>query len=349
MRVLVCGAKVPFARGGAELLVESLCAELDRRGFEVDQVTIPYNWSSRAELLRCGLAWRMVDLVEVWGKRVDLVIATRFPSYVVKHPNKSVWLVHQVRQAYDWKGTRWSDFDDSPRDQRTLELLRAMDRRALGEARRRFAISRNVAERLRRFNGLDAEALYPPPALDGRLSSGAYGDVVFAAGRLDPTKRFDLLLRALARTKSSVRARLAGEGPERESLERLARELGIEQRVDFLGWVDDETLLREYREALAVFYAPYDEDYGYVTVEAFRAARPMLTATDSGGVLEFVEDGRNGYAVAATDADTMAARIDGLHADRGLAERLGRAGAERVREIGWDRVIEALTGGNGAG
>jgi hypothetical protein len=185
MRVLVCGAKVPFARGGAELLVESLCAELDRRGFEVDAVTIPYNWSNRAELLRCGLAWRLVDLTEVWGKRVDLVIATRFPSYVVQHPNKSVWLVHQVRQAYDWKGTRWSDFDDSPRDRRHARAARAMDGRALGRAGARFAISRNVADRLRRFSGIDAEPLYPPPALDGR-GPGPYGDAVFAAGRLDP-------------------------------------------------------------------------------------------------------------------------------------------------------------------
>ena len=347
MRVLVCGAKVPFARGGAELLVESLAAELDRRGFEVDTVTVPYNWSTRGELLRCGVAWRMVDLTEVWGRRVDLVIATRFPSYVVKHPNKSVWLVHQVRQAYDWKGTRWSDFDDAPRDQRTLELLRAMDRRALGEARRRFAISRNVADRLRRFNGLDAEPLYPPPALDGRIEQGPYGDAVFAAGRLDPTKRFDLLLRALARTATPLRVRLAGEGPERERLEALARELGVAERVEFLGWVDEASLLREYREALAVFYAPYDEDYGYVTVEAFRAGKPVLTASDSGGVLEFVEDGRNGYAVPPEDCAAMAARLDGLHRDRDLARRLGTAGRERVRDIGWDRVIAALTGVDG--
>lgn len=345
MRILVCGAKVPFARGGAEMLVESLCRELDLRGHEVDEVTVPYNWSTRAELLRCGLAWRMVDLRDVWGKRVDLVIGTRFPSYVAAHPNKSVWLVHQVRQAYDWKGTRWSDFDDSPRDQRTLELLRAMDRRSLGEARRRFAISRNVAERLRRFNGLDAEALYPPPRLDGRLVPGPYDGAVFTAGRLDPTKRFDILLRALAHCQTAAKARIAGEGPERQRLETLARDLGVGERVAFLGWLDDEALVREYRDALAVFYAPYDEDYGYVTVEAFRAEKPVLTASDSGGVLEFVEDGVNGYAVAPDDPRALAARIDALHRDRALAARLGAAGSSTVRGIGWDRVIEALTGG----
>jgi glycosyltransferase involved in cell wall biosynthesis len=344
MRILVCGAKVPFARGGAEMLVESLCRELDRRGHEVDEVTVPYNWSTRAELLRCGLAWRMVDLGDVWGKRVDLVIATRFPSYVVAHPNKSVWLVHQVRQAYDWKGTRWSDFDDSPRDQRTLELLRAMDRRGLGEARRRFAISRNVAERLRRFNGLDAEALYPPPRLDGRLLAGGYDGAIFTAGRLDPTKRFDILLRALAHSRTEAKVRIAGEGPERERLEDLARELGIGERVAFLGWVDDDALVREYRDALAVFYAPYDEDYGYVTVEAFRAEKPVLTTSDAGGVLEFVADGVNGYTVAPDDPRAMAARIDALHGDRALAARLGAAGSAAVRGIGWDRVIDALTG-----
>ena len=68
-----------------------------------------------------GLAWRLLDLSEVDGQRIDLVIATRFPSYLVKHPNKVVWLVHQLRQAYDLHGTRYSDFAPAGRDARVVE------------------------------------------------------------------------------------------------------------------------------------------------------------------------------------------------------------------------------------
>ena len=344
MRILICDAKVPFARGGAELLAAALREQLARRGHEVDEVTIPYNWSKRTDLLRCGLAWRMVDLRQVWGQRVDLVIATRFPSYAVAHPNKVVWLVHQVRQAYDWLGTRWSDFNGAPRDARALAMLRSLDARTLGEARARFAISRNVAGRLRRFNGLESEVLYPPSKIAPLLRSGAHGDYVFTAGRLDRAKRFDLLLRALALCATPVRCKIAGEGPERGPLGELARELGIAERIEFLGWVDEPRLADLYAEALAVYYAPYDEDYGYVTIEALLAAKPVVTAADSGGVLEFVEDGAGGVVCAAAAPREFAAAFDRLYRDRDAARRLGESGRPRVAGIGWDEVIRRLTG-----
>src|SRR6185436_6256519 len=124
---------------------------------------------------------------------------------------------------------------------------------------------------------------------------GDFGDYVFSAGRLDRLKRFDLLIRAMKHTETPVRCRIAGEGPERESLQALADRLGVKDRVDLLGWVEDARMAAHFAHSLAVFYAPYDEDYGYVTVEAFKSAKPVVTTADSGGVLEFVEDGRNGY------------------------------------------------------
>src|SRR4029079_1857891 len=136
--------------------------------YEVDTVSLPFNWSSRTQILKSALAWRMVDLTEVAGRRIDRVIVTRFPSYVVKHPDKVVWLTHQMRQVYDLFGTRYSDFTDAPRDRKVMEMLRAIDQRTLSEARGLSSISRNTAERLKRFNGLDATVLYPPPKLGDR-------------------------------------------------------------------------------------------------------------------------------------------------------------------------------------
>ena len=349
MRILLCNAQVPFARGGAELLVESLRDELRRRGHQADIVTLPYSWDTREKIVTSALAWRLVDLERVAGERVDRVIATRFPSYLVRHPHKVVWLVHQLRQVYDLKGTAHSDFGDGERDRAAIDMVRRMDAQGLGEARRIFSISRNTAERLRRFNDLEATVLYPPPALAGAYRSGAHGDYVFSAGRLDPMKRFDQLLRGVAATAKPVRCRIAGEGPARAALEELAAKLGIAERVEFLGWVDDAALVEHYAGALAVYYAPFDEDYGYVTVEAFLAGRPVVTTADAGGVLEFVRDGVNGYVTAPDAPRPLAAALDRLWNDRALATRLGAAGRAEVAGIGWDAVIAGLLGDDAGG
>lgn len=348
-RICICGAQVPFAHGGAEMLVGSLRDELLRRGFEVDIVTLPFQWTDRVRLLKSALAWRLIDLTEVNGRRIDRVIATRFPSYLVHHPRKVVWLVHQFRQAYDLLGTEHSDFaPGEPRDAKVLAMIRAMDRRTLGEARAIYTISANTAERLRRFNDLSAEVLYPPPRLDGAYRAAEHGDFVFSAGRLDPLKRFDLLIRALAHAETPVRVKIAGSGPEREALLALAERLGVSARVELAGWVDDAQLLDAFASCLAVFYAPYDEDYGYVTVEACKAARPVVTCGDSGGVLEFVEEGVNGFVcdpgAAAGAPRQIAARLDRLYRDRELARRMGAAGEVKARGIDWDHVVAALTG-----
>ncbi|HVT18528.1 MAG TPA: glycosyltransferase family 4 protein [Thermoanaerobaculia bacterium] len=343
MRICICGAKVPFAHGGAEMLIDSLRDELLARGCEVDVVTLPFHWPNRVELLKSSLAWRLVDLTAAEGKRIDRVIATRFPSYLVKHPNKVVWLVHQLRQVYDLLGTRHSDFSATPRDQRAIEMVRAMDRRTLSEARAVFTISRNVAQRLAQFNNLPAQVLYPPPRLGRALRAGDFGDYVLGTGRLDRMKRFELLVRAVQHAETPVRCRIAGRGPEREALAELAARLGVSARVELLGWVEDRDLVDLYAGALGVFNAPYDEDYGYVTVEAFKAAKPVVTAADSGGVLEFVEDGVSGFVCAPDAPRELAARLDRLFRDRELARRLGAAGQARVRQIDWDHVVAALT------
>jgi len=334
---------VPFSTGGAEILVRSLARELTARGFETETVFVPFTWKDRVQLFKSCLAWRLLDLSVVEGKKIDLLIATRFPSYLLKHPNKVVWLVHQLRQIYDLHGTGYSDFQDTPRDRRVIEMLKAMDVRTLSEARRLYAISGNVGARLARFTGLAAETLHPPPQTTPLLQPGPYGDYVFTVGRLDAIKRFDQLVRALRHTKTPVRAVIAGTGEERDALQALAVKLGVLDRVELAGRVSDEQLVELYTSCLAVYYAPYDEDYGYVTVEAGKAAKPVLTLADSGGVLEFVDDGKTGYICPPDTPAALAARLDALYADRATARALGEAAHERTTAIAWDPVIAELT------
>jgi glycosyltransferase involved in cell wall biosynthesis len=342
--IVVCEAQVPFVEGGAEFHVRALVDELRRHGYRAERVSLPFKWYPKEEILPHAAAWRLLDLSESNGRPIDLAIGTKFPSYFVRHPRKVVWLIHQYRAAYDLCGSAYSDFEHTERDVGLRERLIDLDRRMLGECVRRFTNARNTARRLARFNGLDAEPLYHPPRLAGRLHPGPYGDYILSVGRLETVKRVDLAVRALSRVDRPIRLVVAGDGTQREALAALAEECGVSDRLTLLGSVDDDTLVELYAGALAVVYAPFDEDFGYVTLEAFLAQKAVLTAPDSGGPLEFVEDGVNGL-VAAPDPDAFAGAINRLAADRRLAADLGAAGLARARTITWDGVVERLVGG----
>ncbi len=342
-RILICSAQVPFVRGGAELLVEGLRDALREAGHLVDIVNLPYTWQPHERIAESALAWRMLDLTQVAGQAIDLVICTKFPSYAVRHPRKVVWLVHQHRQIYDWYGTPLSDFANTPEDREVRETVMRLDRATLGEATQRFTISRNVGERLRRFCGLHSQVLYPPSRYAKQLHAGPYGDYLLSDARLDVAKRLDLLLRALSAMNQPMRCILISTGPERERLESLARTLGIEERIEFRGFVPDDELVALYAGARAVYYAPFDEDYGFTAIQALAAARPLVTTNDSGGVLEFVRDGIEGL-IAPPDPLLIARQLDRLFAEDSLAAYLGASGPGRVAGITWEKVVDALLG-----
>ena len=245
-RILVCEAQVPFVTGGAELLVRSLVGRLRAAGHETDVVSVPFKWYPKDEILAHAAAWRLLDLSESNGSPVDLIITTKFPSYFVRHPNKVVWLMHQYRAAYELCGTEYSDFDHTDPDVGLRERIHALDREMLGECRRRYTISANTARRLQRFNGVAAEPLYHPPALAGRLRHESYGSYVLSVGRLETVKRVDLAIDAMRHADQPLRLVVAGEGTAAEALRRRATEAGVADRVEFLGAVDDDTLVDLY-------------------------------------------------------------------------------------------------------
>ena len=342
---MICVAQVPFVHGGAETLVDALAQRLKAAGHAVDVARVPCKTHPREELIKNYLTWRLLDLTESQGEKIDLVIATKYPTYAVRHPKKVTWLVHQLREAYDLFNTEYSDFRDDPADTRVRELIRDMDTMTIGESERIYAISRNVAGRLATHNGLRAEPLHPPPAHDGLYRNEGYEDYILCVSRLHGAKRVHLLIDAMAHVRSQMRCVVVGEGPEETRLKKLAAEQNVEGRVKFLGRVGASTLLDLYAHAAAVFYAPYDEDYGYVTVEAFKSGKPVITASDSGGVLEFVEDGLNGYVCSSEDPSEMAAKIDHLYAHRTVCRAMGEAGLERVQGLSWEGVVSRLVEG----
>jgi glycosyltransferase involved in cell wall biosynthesis len=316
-------------------MAEDLVAALRARDHEAELVSVPFKWYPGTRVLDQAFLWRLVDLTESDGRPIDRVIATKFPAYCVRHPNKVAWVLHQFRQAYDYDGTELGQFSDSPEDRATRRAIERLDAVALGEARRVFATSRNVADRLQRFNGIDAEVLpHPPQALPYR--EGEPEGYVLSVGRLDRAKRNDLLVEAAKRDRS-LRIVITGEGPDRGRLEQLAS--GLNGQVEFTGRVDDERLADLYARSLAVFYAPIDEDFGMVPYEAFLSGKPVVTTTDAGGPLEVVHDGQTGVVVAPTAEDVARACAS---LDAATAKRYGAAGKAVAERVTWDACVDAL-------
>jgi glycosyltransferase involved in cell wall biosynthesis len=337
MRIAVCRPQVPFVHGGAELMADELVRELRARGHEAETVSVPFKWYPGTRVLDQAFLWRLLDLTEADGRPIDRVIATKFPAYCVRHPGKVAWVLHQFRQAYDYDRTELGQFSESPEDRATRLAVERLDRVALGEARRVFATSRNVADRLARSTGIEAELLpHPPQRLPYR--SAEPEPYVLSVNRLDRAKRIDLLLEA-AKLEPSLRVVVTGEGPDRERLERLAS--GLDGQVEFTGRVDDERLADLYARCLAVFYAPVDEDFGMVPYEAFLSGKPVVTTRDAGGPLEIVTDRETGIVVAP-DAAEIAKACAWLGAHVEEAKAWGSAGRSLAERVTWDACIDRL-------
>ncbi|MFZ3171869.1 MAG: glycosyltransferase family 4 protein [Carboxydocellales bacterium] len=341
-KIAICTVQVPFVRGGAEILVESLNTQLLKRGFNSTIVSIPFKWYPKNEILKNMLTWRMSDLSESNGMKIDMVIATKFPSYGIKHDNKVTWLVHQHRTVYDLYGTEFSDFNATPEDNEMRSMIVNFDNKTLQESKKLYTIAENVTTRLEKFNGIKGETLYHPPKNNDKFYCGEYGNYILSIGRIEPMKRVDLLVKAMKYVKSAVKCIVGGTGSHREELERYVIQNKLDAKVKFVGFINDEDLIKLYADSLAVYFAPFDEDYGYISLEAFLSKKPILTTLDAGGVLEFVDDELNGY-ITAVEPEQIAAKIDYLYNNKKLCEEFGNHGYEKVLPINWDSVIEKLT------
>jgi glycosyltransferase involved in cell wall biosynthesis len=344
MRIAITTHLVPFVYGGGEALAEGLKAACIAAGHQADLITIPFTREPPQELDRQIEAWQSLHFDRMW-MQPDHVIALKFPAYLAPHPRQSIWLLHQMRDAYELADATRLQID--PDYARVSGRVRDLDRKVLGEAAARdslYTIAKNVSRRLVRDCGFDAPALYHPPPRHEEVYSSGHEAVIFAPSRLEKLKRQDLLIEAMALTRSRVVAVIAGDGSMRGEYERRIEELGLGQKVKLRGAVARDELLAWYANSLAVFFGPHDEDYGYVTLEAMLASRAVITCSDSGGPLEFVRDGETGFVIEPT-AEELAAAIDRLAADAALARSLGEAGREHYAALGisWDAVVEKLT------
>lgn len=340
-RLAVITASPPFAEGGHLVMARALIHALQEAGHEATLVTTPVNRYGRQ-----GAAYLATWLTDV-GKSdigpIDQVITLRFPAYAVRHERHVCWLNHTMREYYDlWPRLR-AGLGRKGRLKEGLRrrLIHAADRSLLRPSRvKLFTISKTVKARVDRWLGVPAEALYPPPPSRSYRCDG-YGDYIFAVSRLTPLKRMDLIVRALAEPAGlGLRCVMAGDGEETQTLQRLARDLGVDRRVAFVGRLDEDGLIDHLARCRAVAFVPQDEDYGFVTVEAFSSRKPVVTCRDSGGPTEFVS--RGGGLVVEPSPAALAEAMRSLAEDATVAERLGAEGFEQVRDLTWPAAVQRL-------
>jgi glycosyltransferase involved in cell wall biosynthesis len=346
MKIVIATAQVPFIRGGAEILAEGLLHALRSQRHAAEIVAIPFKWYPPERILEQVLACRLLDLSESGGAPIDRVIGLKFPAYLIPHPHKVLWLLHQFRTAYDLWDHPFGDLDHYPNGSQVREAIQRIDQNLIPEAKAVFTISRNVSSRLWHYCGIDSVPLYHPPASAELFYGGPVEDYFFYPSRLASLKRQALVLQALAATRRPVRVRFAGLADEAhygETLEMLARQLNVEHRVEWLGQVTEEEKRALYAHALGVIFPPVDEDYGYVTLEAMLAAKPLITCTDSGAPLEFVQHDVTGL-IAKPSPQDIAMAMDRLWDDRSWAWAMGEAGKKRYDNlnISWVAVAERL-------
>lgn len=349
MRIAVLHPQTSFVRGGAEIHTEALVRALVAAGHEAEMVTIAGKWYPADELAHQMAVWRSFDISESNGLKVDVAIPLKFPAYLAPHDRKIVWLIHQHRSAYElFDHPVYGDLVVQESGAAVRDLIWQADRVALGEAARIFTNSRNVKDRLWTALRIPSEVLYhPSPATEVLLqeSPGPLGDHVVYPSRFEVLKRQSLVVEAMAHVKTEVKLVLVGRGPDERKLRDQVQKLSLADKVRIEVGVPDERLHELYLSACGVYNGPFDEDYGYVTLEGMAAHRPVVTLTDAGGPLEFVTDGETGL-IAEPEPRSIAAALDRLYEDRTAGERMGRAGNELIRDVvpSWPEVVSRLLG-----
>lgn len=325
------------------VIARSLVDALRQAGHHADVIVTPQNRFGRQA--SAYLATWLTDVTMTDGQPIDQVISLRFPSYAVRHPKHVCWLNHTMREYYDL----WEPFSATLSSRGLLKErvrragIHAADRYLLGRnVTKLFVQSRTIQQRLAMWPEVKSQVLYPPaPQRPYRCEE--YGDYIFMVSRLTRLKRADLLIEALAAPEAvGINAVIAGEGEERARLEGLIAARGLESRVRLAGRLDDEGLLEHLARCRAVCFPPLQEDYGFVTVEAFASRKAVITCRDSGGPAELVTDGVHGF-VSEPTPEALAHALRQVSDDRALAERMGAAAFDAGAQLNWPDTVRQLT------
>ncbi len=335
---VIAPSPIPYVRGGIENLVQGLCSAINSRtSHTAEMIKIPVREDGFFRILHAYFKFYCTQL-----SHFDVIISIKYPAWMIRHPRHIIYLSHRLRGLYDTYHLAVGHPDllafPGPLIRRIVHFL---DNIAINPKRiaGMFAISRTVAMRPDYAHPeLPAEVVYPPPLIETfRCGKGKH---FFTASRLDAPKRVDLLIQAYQLADTHIPFIIAGDGPQMSYLRLLA---GNAANIVFTGEVSNDRLRELYAESIAVLYSPFAEDYGYITIEAMKSGKPVITTTDSGGPLEFVRAGETGL-IADPSPESIAEKIRFILRDPDKAREMGKRGAALVRDITWDNALQQLIG-----
>jgi glycosyltransferase involved in cell wall biosynthesis len=342
MKIALCSSFVPFVNGGYRHIVEWLQAMLEEKGYQVERIYLP-QVDLPDVLFQQMMAYRWVDL-----QAADRVICFRPQAHLIPHPHKILWFIHHIRLFYDLWDSPYQEFSDDFKHQGIRNALHDLDTVALKEAKAVFTNSKLVSKRLKKYNNIESNVLYPPVFKPERFHCVGFNDEIVCVCRIEHHKRQHLLIEALRYTKTPVRLRLSGSGTNENYLKELGENIkkwGLSNRVSLDNrWISEEEKIEYLSTCLATAYLPLDEDsYGYPSVEASHASKSILTTLDSGGVLELVQDEINGYVTEASP-QALGDAMDRLFLDREKTKLMGDNARERLTElnVSWDYVLQRM-------
>ena len=380
---IVAPSPVPFTIGGAEYLYCGIQNSINNySSHHCELIKIPVKEGSFWEIIDSYHRFYSLDLTSF-----DMVISTKYPSWMVHHTNHNLYMVHHLRGLFD----TYHFFNKPERTPENLiigevekiistlrkespskgdvdlfftwiynlkqteskypkelfefpgpfihEIVHFLDDYALApdKIKKYFTMSENVKNRRDYFpTGVPVRVINPPPMHDSFCCTDA--TYLFTASRLDNPKRIDLLIDAMKYVPHAISLKIAGTGPEEK---RLKTKAGNDTRIEFVGFVNDDQLKEYYANALAVLFVPYDEDYGFITVEAMKSRKAVITTSDSGGPLEFVKDWQTGFIVSP-DPKQIAEKIIFFIENKERAGDMGVTAYENVKNITWKSFSHEL-------
>ncbi len=317
-------------KGGNQYAAEALARYIKKyTNHEVIKIFTPIKAHPETSLLKTYLMHRLIDLSDF-----DLVISLKFPSFVINHKNHVSYFLHFYRQFYDlWPQNE----NNSKLLTKTIRLIiKSIDKHSLKKIKKIYAPSLFIKSRLKE-TGIDSELLHLPPAEEDYKCNNF--DYILSTSVLnEERKRISLLIKAMRYIKKDIKLVIVSEGPHKEQLMNLAKN---DKRIIFLGYKPANELLDIYSNALCTCLVSYKEDYGLVTVESMKSKKPVITCTDSGGPLEFVEHNKTGL-ISEPNPKKIAENLNVLINNKNKAKILGENAYQRVKHINWKEVVDKI-------
>ncbi|MCR4431952.1 MAG: glycosyltransferase family 4 protein [Tepidanaerobacteraceae bacterium] len=347
MKIAIATVQVPFVYGGAEFMARNLKQALEKVGHQAEIITMPFKWYPPERIPEHILASRLLDISETCGEKIDLMIGLKFPAYYFKHSNKVLWILHQHRTAYDLWQTKYCDLNQTSIGYKVRDAIISADNIYINEAKKIFTISNNVKNRLQRFNNISATTLYHPCPEAEKFNCEAYDNFILFPSRINEVKRQYLAIEAMKYINLPTKLYIIGNADNPSYLfkiKKMVNRYDLRDKVIFKDFISEEEKRFFYANCRAVLFPPFDEDYGYITLEAFYSSKPVITCEDSGGPLEFVEDNETGF-ICKPDPKSIAEAIDKLSDSETLAKTMGNKAREKIlsMNITWDNVVKELT------